>query len=733
MTAATRTVDLSVTGMTCASCVSHVEKGLSSLPGVHASVDLVTASARVIAPDDVTNADLVKAVESTGYQAEVKESASQAITAVEQRAFDPDFLRRLWVAVLFGLPVVLIAMVPSLQFHNWELVSAALSLPIVVWAAAPFHRVAYRQLMHGAFGMDALVSLGVLASWIGSTEWLVLKDRIGDVHVWYESAAAVTAFVLLGRMLEHRATRESGAAIRALLTLAPRTAHLRDLFGGVRDVPVDEVQVGDTLLVNPGESFPVDATVYSGNSAVDASMMTGESLPIDVAYGSPVIAGTINTTGALVVRATAIGAQTRLAQIAELVTAAQSRKAAVQRLADRISGVFVPIVLAIAAVTAIAWCVVGDYATAFTSAISVLVVACPCALGLATPTALIAGIGRGARSGILISGAEALEQARTIDTVLFDKTGTITRGKLTVTQIDTFGRELNWAHVFAVASRSSHPVSMAVATYAKKQGADTTVAATAVSEAAGTGISGTVDGHVLRIGKLEYTDAAGNRVTARIPADIEPAALAKLSAVQERGESLIAISIDDTLVAVGSAVDELRPESRAAIANLVAAGITPWLITGDHLSVATQIAAKVGIKAEHVRAGIAPEEKAHIVSEMRSTGAQVAMVGDGINDSAALAGATLGIAIGSGSDAAIAAGDITLLDGGISSVLAAIRLARKTLGTIRANLTWAFAYNVVMIPLAASGRLDPMVAGFAMAASSVLVVTNSLRLRTARL
>ena len=727
MTAASRTIDLSVTGMTCASCVSHVEKGLQALPGVQASVDLVNASARVLAPDTVSDADLVAAVESAGYQAQVKASASDAITSVEHRAFDPDFLRRFWVAVILGTPVVLISMVHHWQFRGWEYACAALSLPIAAWCAAPFHKVAYKQLRHGAFGMDALVSLGVLASWLGSVEWLLLQSAIGSAHVWFESAAAVTAFVLLGRMLEHRATRESGAAIRSLLTLAPRTAHVRDILGNISDVAVSEVSVGDSLLVKPGEAFPVDARVMSGTSSVDASMMTGESLPVDVAPGSDVVAGTINTTGALVVRATAIGEQTRLAQIAELVTAAQSRKAAIQKLADRISGVFVPVVLAIAAVTAIGWSLAGDYTTAFTAAISVLVVACPCALGLATPTALIAGIGRGARAGILISGADALEHARSIDTVVFDKTGTLTLGKLTVTAMHSYAPDINWAAVLAVASRSSHPVSMALAAYARTNATGTTTTIEAVSETAGTGIIGTVNGVQVRIGRMDYfgSDVSWN--------GNHDAAQSVVEQAMRDGDSVAAIVIGDSVAAVFTAADELRAESRSVVRGLAAAGITPWLVTGDHAGIAERIGAAVTIAPERIRAGVLPENKAEIVRNLQAQGHQVALVGDGINDAAALASATLGIAVGSGSDAAIAAGDITLLSGGISAVQSAIRLARKTLSTIRMNLAWAFAYNAVMIPLAVSGRLEPMFAGLAMAASSVLVVANSLRLRTTRL
>jgi Cu+-exporting ATPase len=688
---------------------------------------LVNASARVLAPDTVSDADLIAAVESTGYQAQVRASASEAIASVEHRAFDPDFLRRFWVAVILGTPVVLMSMIHHLQFRGWEYVCAAVSLPIAAWCAAPFHKVAYKQLRHGAFGMDALVSLGVLASWLGSVEWLLLQNSIGSANVWFESAAAVTAFVLLGRMLEHRATRESGAAIRSLLTLAPRTAHVRDILGNVTDVAVSEVSVGDSLLVKPGEAFPVDARVMSGTSSVDASMMTGESLPVDVAPGSDVVAGTINTTGALVVRATAVGEQTRLAQIAELVTAAQSRKAAIQKLADRISGIFVPVVLVIAALTAIGWSLAGEFTTAFTAAISVLVVACPCALGLATPTALIAGIGRGARAGILISGADALEHARNIDTVVFDKTGTLTLGKLTVTSIHAFAADINWAAVLAVASRSSHPVSMALAAYARAQGTGSASTVEAISETAGTGIVGTVDGVEVRIGRMDYfgTDVTWGAHQATAQAVVAQA--------ERDGESIAAITIGNGVAAVFTAADELRPEARAVVRGLTAAGITPWLVTGDHAGIAERIGAAVTIAPERIRAGVLPEQKAQIVRELQSQGHQVALVGDGINDAAALASATLGIAVGSGSDAAVAAGDITLLRGGISAVQSSIRLARKTLGTIRMNLAWAFAYNAVMIPLAVSGQLEPMFAGLAMAASSVLVVANSLRLRTASL
>jgi Cu+-exporting ATPase len=683
-------VRLDVDGMTCASCVARVERKLNKIDGVEASVNFATEQATVTFPTSTTVEELVSAVEAAGYRARPAEDHAGHDHHDESLEI---LRRRLGVALALTAPVVFVAMVPPLQFPGWEWLALVLSTPVVFWSGLGFHRVALQSARHGTATMDTLISLGTLAAWTWST--VVLVGGL-DEDVYFEVAAVITTLILLGRYLEAKAKRRSGEAIRALLELGAKEARLlRD--GQEVVVPLDEIRVGDLFVVRPGEKVATDGVVEDGTSAVDQSLLTGESLPVEVVAGDRVAGATVNTYGRLVVRATGVGADTALAPIARLVEAAQSGKAPVQRLADRISAVFVPFVIGVSVLTLLGWLAAGSSAAAaFTAAVAVLIIACPCALGLATPTALMVGTGRGAQLGIVIKGPEVLEQTRRIETIVLDKTGTITEGRMELDEI----RLLNGASrpevlrlAGAVEAASEHPIAQAVARAARDEiGALASV--DGFRNVPGVGVTGIVDGHAVEVG---------------------------------RGDGGVTVSWDGEPRATLVVRDTVKPTSAEAISELKRLGLTPVLLTGDARATAERVAAEVGI--ERVLAEVLPEEKVAEVARLQQAGGVVAMVGDGVNDAPALAQADLGLAIGTGTDVAIEASDITLVSGDLRAAADAIRLARRTLRTIKGNLFWAFAYNVAAIPLAVAGLLNPIVAAAAMALSSLFVVTNSLRLR----
>ena len=750
-----RTLELGITGMTCSSCVSRVERRLGKLDGVDASVNLALESATVRVPEGVSDEEIVRTVENAGYGAVLRTAprpggaqggdgapagSSDAMTKVAGREASslrsPASLRRrlVWAALL-SVPVLLISMVPGLQFPHWAWAAALLSLPVVTWAAWPFHRSAAVNARHLTSTMDTLVSLGVSAAYLFSL-WNLLRDpgmtgdavpghamAMGEHPLYFETGALVTAFLLLGRWLEARAKAKSGEALRALLELGAKDAVvLRD--GEETRIPAERLQPGDVVVVRPGEKVATDGVVIEGRSAVDASLLTGESVPVEVGPGDTVTGATINTDGRLLVEATRVGADTTLAQMGRMVAQAQTSKAPVARLADRISGVFVPVVLAVALLTLAGWLVTtGDVDASFVAAVSVLVIACPCALGLATPTALLTGTGRGAQLGILIKGAEVLEDTRTVDTVVLDKTGTVTSGQLAVTSVTpvaTYSKDQILDLAASVEQHSEHPIARAIAAATPHR-----FAATGFASAPGGGVRANVaDGMRSRsivVGRTTWLEQNGVRLD-----ELQREALRR---AQEGGVTTVLVAVDGALAGFVGLRDTVKGGSRAAVEELRRLGLRPMLLTGDNEAVARAVAEEAGIPAGDVVAEVSPEGKVAVVRDLQDDGHVVAMVGDGVNDAAALARADLGIAMGSGTDAAIEAADITVVCDDLRSVPTAIALSRRTLAVIKSNLFWAFAYNVVAIPVAAAGLLNPVIAGAAMAFSSVFVVLNSLRLR----
>ncbi|MFE7265661.1 heavy metal translocating P-type ATPase [Streptomyces sp. NPDC057592] len=735
-------VELAIGGMTCASCAARIEKKLNRMDGVEATVNYATEKAKVsYRGEDISVQDLIATVEKTGYTAH--EPAPPARTAEEGAgAGEADELRplrqRLLTAVALAVPVIAMSMIPALQFDYWQWLSLTLTAPVVTYAAWPFHKAAFTNARHGAATMDTLISVGTTAAFLWSL-WALFFGTAGMVgmthpfeltigrsdgagNIYLEAAAGVTAFILAGRYFEARSKRKAGAALKALLELGAKEVTV--LRGGREvTVPTAELQVGDRFLVRPGEKIATDGTVVEGASAVDASMLTGESVPVEVGVGDSVTGATLNAGGRLVVEATRIGADTQLARMAKLVEDAQNGKAAAQRLADRISAVFVPVVIALALGTLGFWLGNGGGLTAaFTAAVAVLIIACPCALGLATPTALMVGTGRGAQLGILIKGPEVLETTRRVDTIVLDKTGTVTTGRMTLLDVHTTDNTTE-TDVLRLAGAlehaSEHPIAQAVAAGAAERTGTTLPTPEDFANIAGLGVQGIVGGHAVLVGREQLLAEWEIHL---------PVELARRKAEAEAaGRTAIAVAWDGEARAVLEVADAVKDTSAEAIERLRALGLTPILLTGDNRAVAEAVAAEVGI--EKVYAEVMPEDKVDVVKKLQAEGRSVAMVGDGVNDAAALAQADLGLAMGTGTDAAIEAGDLTLVRGDLRAAADAIRLSRKTLGTIRTNLFWAFAYNVAALPLAAAGLLNPMIAGAAMAFSSVFVVGNSLRLR----
>ncbi|MGA5133722.1 heavy metal translocating P-type ATPase [Streptomyces olivoreticuli] len=747
MTTTVTQVELTIGGMTCASCAARVEKKLNRMDGVEATVNYATEKAKVTYREDIGVADLVATVEATGYTAAVPRPVRNTGPArdADGTADEADdgggelrtLRQRLLTSVVLAVPVVVLAMVPAWQFTYWQWLSLTLTAPVVTYAAWPFHRAAWTNARHGAATMDTLISVGTSAAFLWSLWALFLGDAgmpgmthsfeltvarsDGAENIYLEAAAGVTAFILAGRYFEARSKRRAGAALKALLELGAKEVTV--LRGGREElIRTEDLAVGDRFVVRPGEKIATDGTVVEGTSAVDASMLTGESVPVEVGVGDGVTGATLNAGGRLVVAATRVGADTQLARMAELVADAQNGKAAAQRLADRISAVFVPVVIALALGTLAFWLISGAGLTAaFTAAVAVLIIACPCALGLATPTALMVGTGRGAQLGILIKGPEVLESTRKVDTIVLDKTGTVTTGRMTLLKVHT-ARGTAEADVLRLAGAlehaSEHPVARAIAA-----GATERVGTLSVPEdfanVPGLGVQGMVEGHAVLVGREKLLDAWAMP----LPSDL---ARAKEEA-EAAGRTAVAVAWDGEARAVLEVADAVKATSAEAIRRLRALGLTPILLTGDNRAVAEAVAAEVGI--DEVIAEVMPQDKVDVVKRLQDQGRSVAMVGDGVNDAAALAQADLGLAMGTGTDAAIEAGDLTLVRGDLRVAADAIRLARRTLATIKGNLFWAFGYNVAALPLAAAGLLNPMIAGAAMAFSSVFVVGNSLRLR----
>jgi Cu+-exporting ATPase len=733
------TLELPVQGMTCASCANRIEKKLNKLDGVTATVNYATEQASVEYDDAaVTPDDLVRAVEAAGYTAVLPQPAAEQAPTADPPDPTRSLRRRLTVSWALTLPVLLMSMVPALQFDNWQWVALQLATPVVLWGAWPFHRVAWANLKLGTASMDTLVSMGALTAWAYSVV-VMLTTAAGDTgfrmpfelmigshgdtpEIYLEVGAALTAFLLAGRYLEARAKRSSGAALKALLALGAKDAARLTDDGREERVPVDALAVGDRFVVRPGEKIATDGVVLEGRSAVDLSMLTGESVPVEVAEGDTVTGATVNAGGRLVVRATRVGSDTALAQIGRLVTAAQTGKAPVQRLADRVAAVFVPIVIALA-VAGLGWWLGAGASTAkaVTVAVAVLVIACPCALGLATPTALLVGTGRGAQLGILIKGPEVLESTRRIGTIVLDKTGTVTTGQMSLLSLAVHGATEDEVLrlVGALEHASEHPIAQAIAAAARERVGDLPTVES-FENREGLGVQGVVDGHAIVAGRPQLLADWALTVPAELQASVDEARAA--------GRTVVVAGWDGAVRAALVVADTVKPTSAEAVRRLRDLGLHPVLLTGDNEATARAVAAEVGI--DEVIADVLPADKVSVVKRLQDEGGVVAMVGDGVNDAPALAQADLGLAIGTGTDVAIEASDLTLVRGDLLAAADAIRLSRRTLRTIKGNLFWAFAYNVLGIPLALAGLLNPVIAAAAMAFSSVFVVTNSLRLRT---
>jgi Cu+-exporting ATPase len=735
-------LELPITGMTCASCANRVERSLNRLDGVTASVNYATEKATVdFDPAAVDPGELVAAVEAAGYETALP-TGEPAAEAPEADA-DAPLRRRLLVSALLSAPLLAIAMIRPLQFDNWQWLSLQLATPVILWGAWPFHRAAWANLKHGAATMDTLISLGVLSAWGWSLYALFLgdagmpgmrmafdliPDRAGGGagEIYLEVGAVVTTFILAGRYFEARAKRRAGAALAALLELGAKAVAVLGPDGAERRVPVEQLAAGDRFVVRPGEKVATDGIVEEGTSAVDQSLLTGESVPVEKQPGDEVAGATVNAGGRLIVRATRVGADTAFAQIARLVTEAQSGKAPVQRLADRVSGIFVPTVIGLAAATLGFWIGAGESAEfAFTAAVAVLIIACPCALGLATPTALLVGTGRGAQLGLLIKGPEVLESTRRVDTVVLDKTGTVTTGHMSlgeVTLADGVDRAAALRLAGALEDASEHPIARAIAAAARAELPDSLPTVEHFTNREGLGAEGVVDGHGVQVGRPALMAEWSLRVPERLDA-------ARRAAEQE-GRTAVLAAWDGEVRALLVVADTVKPTSAEAVASLKALGLRPVLLTGDNEATARAVAGVVGI--DEVIAEVLPSEKAAVVRRLQDEGGVVAMVGDGVNDAPALAQADLGLAIGTGTDVAIEASDLTLVSGDLRAAADALRLSRRTLRTIKQNLGWAFGYNVAALPLAAAGFLNPLIAGAAMALSSVSVVANALRLRRFR-
>ncbi|GAA2134390.1 heavy metal translocating P-type ATPase [Nocardioides bigeumensis] len=728
--------------MTCASCANRIERKLNKLDGVVASVNYATEKARVTYPDTVTTDDLLRTVESAGYSAALPLAPDTPVATADDDGLDPA-LQRLLVSAVLTVPVIAMAMVPRFQVEYWQWLSLTLAAPVVVWGGWPFHKAAWTNLRHGATTMDTLVSLGTIAAFgwsVYALFWgtagvpgmthpfeLTIERTDGAGNIYLEAAAGVTTFLLAGRWLESRSKRVAGAALRALMDLGAKdVAVLRDGPGGTESrVPIGQLAVGDLFVVRPGEKIATDGVVESGTSAVDASMLTGESVPVEVGPGHAVAGATVNAGGRLVVRATRVGGETQLAQMAKLVEEAQHGKAEVQRLADRVSAFFVPTVIALAVATLGFWLGSGIGASgAMTAAVAVLIIACPCALGLATPTALMVGTGRGAQLGILIKGPEVLESTRRVDTVVLDKTGTVTTGRMSLRDVvvaeGVDEREL-LRLAGALEDFSEHPIARAVADAARSADPGGLPSVEDFANVEGLGVQGVVDGHAVLVGRP--------RLLADWSQHLSPALQKAFDEAQADGGTAVAVGWDGADRGVLVVADTVKETSAEAIARFRELGLRPVLLTGDNRATALSVAEQVGIAEDDVVAEVLPADKVDVVKRLQAEGRVVAMVGDGVNDAAALAQADLGLAMGTGTDAAIQASDLTLVSGDLRVAADGVRLARRTLTIIRSNLFWAFGYNVAALPLAAAGLLNPMLAGFAMAASSVLVVTNSQRLR----
>lgn len=746
MSTATGHVVLDIGGMTCASCAGRIERKLNKLEGVTATVNFATEKATVDVAGEVTPDQLIEAVETAGYTAQLP--VTEAGESHDEDDPTAALRTRLIVSAVLTVPVVAMAMVPALQFTNWQWLSLTLAAPVVVWGALPFHRAAWTNLRHGTATMDTLISMGTIAAFgwsLYALFWgtagmpgmthpfsLSISQSDGTGNIYLEVAAGVTTFILAGRYFEAKSKRRAGAALRALLELGAKdVAVLRN--GAEQRIPIESLSVGDEFVVRPGEKIATDGEVVDGSSAVDASMLTGESVPVEVAPGDQVVGATVNVGGRLVVRAKRIGSDTQLAQMARLVEDAQSGKAQAQRLADKVSAVFVPIVIALAVGTLGFWMGTGgSVAAAFTAAVAVLIIACPCALGLATPTALLVGTGRGAQLGILIKGPEVLESTRRVDTVVLDKTGTVTTGAMTLLDVITTAGE-DPAEVLrlagAVEDGSEHPIAQAIAKGARDKVGELPTVEGFVN-VPGLGVQGVVDGHALIVGRrrllADWSRRRADHQPEPLPTDLDTA----MREAQALGRTAIAVGWDGQARAVLVVADAVKPTSKEAIDQLRSLGLEPIMLTGDNEAAAQAIAAQVGV--QEVYAEVLPQDKVDVIKRLQDEGRVVAMVGDGVNDAAALAQADLGLAMGTGTDVAIEASDLTLVRGDLRAAADAIRLSRRTLATIKGNLFWAFAYNVAALPLAAAGLLNPMLAGAAMAFSSVFVVTNSLRLRRFR-